>query len=235
MGLGASTSPEIAGRIDAGPPLLVVPVGSVEQHGAHLPLDTDTRVAEAVVAVFALRWAGCVVAPAVAYGASGEHAGFPGTISIGSEALEHLLIELVRSADDFAGVVLASGHGGNVAALNGAVVALTAEGRRALAWWPRLEGPGCDAHAGFAETALMLAIAPETVRMELAEPGETGALAKLWPRLRSGGVASVSQNGVLGNPTPATAHAGRALLGRLVDTLEVAVAEWMPREVEGLP
>ena len=71
MGLGASTSPEIAGRIDAGPPLLVVPVGSVEQHGAHLPLDTDTRVAEAVVAVFALRWAGCVVAPAVAYGASG--------------------------------------------------------------------------------------------------------------------------------------------------------------------
>ena len=75
----------------AGEPLLLVPVGSVEQHGPHLPLATDAMVANAVTRAAAERLDAdgtpVLVAPSVNYGASGEHEGFPGTVSIGHEAL----------------------------------------------------------------------------------------------------------------------------------------------------
>src|ERR1700740_2186136 len=78
--------------------LLVVPVGSLEQHGPHLPLDTDTRIAAAVAARACARRDGAGLAPAIAIGASGEHADFPGTLSIGQVALSTLLVELGRHA-----------------------------------------------------------------------------------------------------------------------------------------
>src|SRR6516164_10778339 len=67
--------------------LLVVPVGSLEQHGPHLPLDTDTRIAVAVARRACAGRAGVALAPAFCVGASGEHADFPGTLSIGTKAL----------------------------------------------------------------------------------------------------------------------------------------------------
>ena len=84
-------------------PALIIPVGSVEQHGPHLPLDTDTRIATAVARSVAARLAdrnesNWVLAPAIGYGASGEHEGFPGTVSIGTSALRLLLVEFGRSA-----------------------------------------------------------------------------------------------------------------------------------------
>ena len=98
--------------------VLAVPLGSLEQHGPHLPLDTDTRIAGAVAAGLAARCEGVTVAPAVPYGASGEHADFPGTLLVGHEVLADLLVELVRSARrSFAGVVFVNAHGGNEEAL----------------------------------------------------------------------------------------------------------------------
>ena len=88
-------------------PLLVVPLGSVEQHGHHLPLGTDTSVACAAAEAAVASLDGVLLAPALAYGASGEHEGFPGTISIGTEALTGLLVEYGRSACRWAGRVLA--------------------------------------------------------------------------------------------------------------------------------
>ena len=86
---------------------------------------------------------------------------------------------------------------------------------------------GGDAHAGRTETSLMLAIDQEAVRLEAAEPGCTEPLASLLPRLRAEGVRPVSSNGVLGDPTGATAEEGRALLGALVADLSAAArARW---------
>jgi creatinine amidohydrolase len=165
-----------------------------------------------------------LVAPPLAVSASGEHAGFPGTLSIGSDVFEQVLVELVRSADWSGGVVLVNGHGGNRTAVQRAVRLLEGEGRKVLAWWPRV--PGGDAHAGHTETSLMLAIAPELVHMERAELGVTAPLADIIDELRTGGVVSVSRNGVLGDPLRANATHGRTLLTRLSIDLVAAVDEW---------
>lgn len=203
---------------------LLVPLGSVEQHGPHLPLDTDTRIAVAV-ATRAATAAGAdtMVAPALAYGASGEHEGFPGTISIGSTALSTVLIELVRSATrTFPRLVLVSGHGGNLDGVRTALQALHAESRTVVACFPAV--PGGDAHAGRTETSLLLAVDPDRVRPDAAEAGDARPLEVLLPELRAGGVRSVSPNGVLGDPAGAGADEGRALLRDAADDLARTVA-----------
>jgi creatinine amidohydrolase len=202
-------------------PIVVVPLGSCEQHGPHLPLGTDTFVAGALAARLADRCPDVVVAPPVGVSASGEHAGFPGTLSIGTAATAALLLELVRSADWAAGVIILNAHGGNADAVERATATMRAEGRNVLAWSPR--PPGGDAHAGHTETSLMLAIDARLVAMHLARPGETRPLADIAEELRLRGVGAVSASGVLGDPTDATLEAGRTLLELLTDDLVAAV------------
>jgi mycofactocin system creatininase family protein len=206
--------------------VLAVPLGSLEQHGPHLPLDTDSRIAAAVVRGAAEAWPRLAVAPALPYGASGEHAAFPGTLSLGHEALTRTLVELVRSARaTFVGVVFVSAHGGNDAALDAACRLSASEGDDVLAW--RVAPPGADAHAGRTETSLMLALDASAVRLARAEAGRTDPLARLLPQLRAEGVRPVSSNGVLGDPTGANADEGRALLAAAVgDLVDAASARW---------
>ncbi|MEI7547242.1 MAG: mycofactocin biosynthesis peptidyl-dipeptidase MftE [Actinomycetota bacterium] len=207
-------------------PLLAVPVGSCEQHGPHLPLDTDTRIAKALAESLADKFGDgeVLVTPALSISASGEHQGFPGTLSLGTEVFTQVLLELVRSADWSAGVVFVNGHGGNRQAMRDAVRVLELEQRRAVAWWPHIEGG--DAHAGDSETSMMLAISPELVRMPLAEAGNTAPLSDLLEEMADSGVRAVSPNGVLGDPTRANATHGRALLTRLSIDLVAAVDDW---------
>src|SRR3954470_9110648 len=206
-------------------PLLVVPLGSVEQHGHHLPLVTDTVVACAVAEGAAGELDGSLLAPALAYGASGEHEGFPGTISLGTEALTGLLVEYGRSACRWAArVLVVNGHGGNLDALVAAGSVLRSEDRD-LAWFP-CGVPGGDAHAGRTETSLMLHVEPEGVLGERAVAGETRPIGELLPRLRREGVRPVSPTGVLGDPAGASADEGADLLAGLVERLVTAVATW---------
>jgi creatinine amidohydrolase len=200
--------------------VLAVPLGSTEQHGPHLPLSTDTDIAVAVCERLAAARPHVVVAPPIAYGSSGEHAGFTGTLSIGQAAVELVIVELVRSADAFAGVVLVCAHGGNAEPVTRAVATLKTEGRRVVAWLPRDYD---DAHAGRSETSIQLALDPTRVRVEAAQPGATEPLPELMGALRAGGVRSVSPNGVLGDPTGASVEEGRALLEALVDDLVACV------------
>lgn len=213
-------------RLDRNPVTVLVPVGSLEQHGPHLPLDTDTRIAAAVVAA-AAEALGHLIAPPISYGSSGEHQGFPGTISIGTPALTTLLVEYGRSACEWASrLVFVNGHGGNVEALQAAVALLRTEGRDVV-WWGCSVG-GADVHAGHTETSLLLHLSPLDVGVGDIRPGNTDPLAELLPRLRDGGVAAVSASGVLGDPTTATAADGARLLAEMVDTCVQRIARWQP-------
>lgn len=206
---------------------MLVPLGALEQHGPHLPLDTDVRVAAAVAAGAAAGDDGLLVAPPLAYGASGEHEGFPGTLSIGHEALRAVLVELGRSAARWASrLVFVNGHGGNLPTVPDAVAQLRREGREA-AWSPCVPIDG-DAHAGRTETSLLLALDHTAVRQDAVEPGTTAPLAALLPALRVGGVVAVSPNGVLGDPTGATAAEGGRLLREMIETLQAQLTRWRP-------
>jgi creatinine amidohydrolase len=222
--LSTMTSPEVSAF---GARVLLIPVGSLEQHGPHLPLDTDTRIAVALADAVVEQRSDALVAPAIAFGSSGEHEGFAGTLSIGGEALAVLLVELVRSNRDFAHVVFVNGHGGNLDALQRAASQLVAEGHSVVAFSPSV--PGGDAHAGRTETSLLLHLDPSMVRLELAQAGATEPLADLLPRMRADGVRAVSPNGVLGDPHGASAEEGAELFATLVADLGARVAELVDR------
>ncbi|SHH07980.1 creatinine amidohydrolase [Jatrophihabitans endophyticus] len=210
--LGDLTWPQVRERAAAGS-ILAVPLGATEQHGPHLPLSTDTDVAGTLCAALGAARPAVVVAPAVPYGSSGEHDGFAGTLSLGQDALEHLLVELGRSASlTFGRLLFVSGHGGNAAPLTRAVTLLRAEGRVVQAWSPT---GYVDAHAGRTETSLQLALDARRVDLASARPGDTRPIAEVLPLLRAGGVRAVSANGVLGDPTGASAQEGAATLAGL--------------------
>lgn len=214
-------------------PLVLVPVGSTEQHGPHLPFDTDTTVAAAVAQAVADRVSeNVVIAPSLAYGSSGEHQSFPGTSSIGTVVLQQVMIELVRSMSTWAGrIVFVNAHGGNVAALAKATVQLVAE-QHDVGWVP-CATEKVDLHAGLTETSLMLHIRPNSVRLDLAEPGETRSLNVIMPLLMAGGVAAVSANGVLGDPTGASGDAGQQLLEEMADDVLRRVEQGAP-DIRGM-
>lgn len=229
--LGQLTWPEVDGADR--PLVLAVPLGSCEQHGPHLPLDTDTRLAVAWTRELAARRDGVLASPPVSIGASGEHESFPGTLSIGTDALVAVLVELVRSAVPppgsdrpavFEGVVLVNGHGGNVEAVGRAVELLSAEGRQVLAWHPVV--PGGDSHAGRTETSMLLHLDPSCVRSDRVEVGSTARWREVGEVVRSRGLAAVTPNGVLGDPTKAGAEEGRRVFEGLATDLLDAFDAW---------
>jgi len=224
--LGERTWTELDGPA---PRTVVVPVGALEQHGPHLPLDTDARIAAAVARRAADDDPALLLAPPLAYGASGEHEGFPGTLSIGHAALRALLVELGRSAGMWASRLLfVNGHGGNLPTVPEAVAQLRYEGRD-VAWFG-CTVPRGDAHAGRTETSILLALDPDLVRTDALATGNTTPLVELLPILTSGGVAAASPNGVLGDPRAATPEEGSRLLAEMVASLRERLGRWKPDE-----
>ncbi len=212
--LGRMTSAEAA----AGPGHLLVPLGATEQHGPHLPLDTDSQIASAWANAVAERSSGWIVSPLIPFGSSGEHQGFPGTLSVGVEVLRSLVVELVRSAaHDFDRVALLSGHGGNFVPVTEATKQLNAEGhdvRCLFPHWP--DWADIDAHAGCTETSIMLHLNPDVVQATRIATGQTAPVNELMSVMRSEGIAAVSPSGVLGDPRMASAELGRQLFDDLV-------------------
>lgn len=162
--------------------VVVVPIGSVEQHGLHLPLDTDDRTAEWVA-----RRAACLaedvpvlVTPLIPYGISPHHMMFPGTISLRVETLLRVLEDICQSlvAHGFERILILSGHGGNGSTINAAALELRHRLDRliqALCWFDLVpqameevrRGPAVGiGHSGELETSTILALTPESVRQD---------------------------------------------------------------------
>ncbi|MEY3557508.1 MAG: hypothetical protein RL374_214 [Actinomycetota bacterium] len=213
--------------------ILLLPLGSWEQHGPHLPLDTDTIIVDSVVAQ-AMRDSQInsnefMIAPTIAISASDEHAGFPGTLSTGTEALVQSVVAICRSASWSLGVCIVNGHGGNSDALSRISSALTYE-KIAHSIWSLPSYDGADMHAGHTETSVMLHVAPNKVQTDRIERGTVGDASALVAQLRTSGVAGVSDNGVLGDPTTATSEHGVAVLNLYSSSLASHLAaisnEW---------
>lgn len=215
-----------ADEVRSSRPVLVVPVGSWEQHGPHLPFDTDTRIALELCHRLTHARLHTYLSPPLTITASGEHSGFSGTLSIGTETTTSMLIEIVRSATWCRGVIFVNGHGGNSQAIQDAKTVLDHDQQNVLFWSPSGVSD-TDTHAGHAETSVMLALSPFDVDMTLAEVGNVQPLAQIIDAMRTGGIRAVSANGVLGDPTRANTVDGFALLDKWAHDLLADFDHWM--------
>ena len=196
----------------------VVPLGCTEQH-AYLSLSVDSILAERV-AVDAAAPSRVPVFPVQAYGITPYFLAYPGTVSLRAETYLGIITDILDSLRQtgFRRILFVNGHGGNATAMTRADDVLTRESRRAVVWWPSV--PGGDPHAGHVETSLMLALAPGEVHLDRAVAGPVPVMADL---VRVG-VQPLSPSGVLGDPTRASAEAGRQLFDELAAQLVAAVA-----------
>lgn len=227
VALAERSWPEVAAALEDGATTVVVPLGATEQHGPHLPVDTDTRLATELAERVARRLGDALVAPAIPVGPSEEHASFPGTISVSPDTLDALLRDYVDSVErqGFERVVVLPGHGGSFPTVDAAfpelaretdvdVVAVTGLRHYMDLLQDGLRAAGVDVdepvvHAGASETAMVLAVAPDLVGDDLPE-GHTGDVS--GAALFAEGVERYDEDGVLGDARPATAEVGESLL-----------------------
>ncbi|WP_371668197.1 creatininase family protein [Streptomyces sp. NBC_00289] len=232
--LPTDTTEDVRAR-GAGVPrqVAVLPVGSFEQHGAYLPLATDTLVACAVAGEIAARYPVHLLPP-VTISCSHEHAAWPGTVSISSVTL-HAVVGDIAASLRRSGVdclVVVNGHGGNYV-LGNVVQESSARGERmalfpaAEDWETARERAGVttslltDMHAGEIETSILLHAHPELLR-----PGyETSDfVADDRRHLLSLGMSGYTDSGVIGRPSLGSAEKGRELLASLTDSFGAYLA-----------
>jgi creatinine amidohydrolase len=238
VAMGELTWPD-AEALAAERPLGLIPTASIEQHGPHLPLATDSliaaelgrRIGEAIVEPV-------VVAPVVPGGLSSHHLAFPGTVHFSEEVFGGAITAYVEAFERMGvqHVAIISGHGGNLGFLGayerrrreahsgvrliahhdlGGYIAAMFAGARSAGFDP----PETDIHAGGVETSQGLALFPELVRPFDGVGGLTKAEEGWLARVLAEGIYAVSPSGVLGDVRPATAAAGAAILEHIVDYL----------------
>jgi creatinine amidohydrolase/Fe(II)-dependent formamide hydrolase-like protein len=208
--------------------IALLPVGSIEQHGPHLPLDTDAFDADYLARRVA---AACsnpkpLVLPLIPYGISYHHAGFPGTVSIGNDTLSRLVYDVGMSAaqNGIKKLVIINAHGGNSPALNYAAQMINRDARIFVCVDTGetsdvdvnklVETPN-DVHAGEIETSTSLAVRPHLVRMDKAGK-KIPAFSSRYLDFSSkravswyGRTKKISPTGVMGDPTKASAQKGK--------------------------
>jgi len=231
--------PEIENLIAEGRRTALIGLGSIEQHGPHLPLGTDRWIADALLEGLADRLEDAIALPAVAIGCASEHLDFPGTLHVEPETLEAILRDLLRSVahHGFERVFLFTAHGGNVDALGEMgrrleeaakplalrietdlrVGAMQSSIVEAEALSPLAAGP----HAGEYETSLVAMLRPGSIRTSGLVPGRIvgpgQAQALFYPSLRPN-----TESGVLGDPSAASSVRGERYLEAWLDLLEGA-------------
>jgi creatinine amidohydrolase/Fe(II)-dependent formamide hydrolase-like protein len=240
------TWPEVRVALAAGWGTVVVAAGSIEQHGPHLPLLTDTLIGDGLIAATVARLDRALQGPTISLGCSEHHMAFPGTITMGKETFKSVVKDYARSLarHGFGLVCFIPSHGGNFAPLREAVDELGGQidAARIVALGD-LNGfleviyasqlpfdvtpARAGAHAGNAETALVLELRPDLALPDRAEEGYIGdfgpdAQALIFRE----GMPALTKNGILGDARGADAERGRACLDALADFL----AAWVRRE-----
>jgi len=229
--------PELEAVFSEGHRTALLGLGSIEQHGPHLPLGTDRWIAEALLAGLATRLEDAVAVPAVAIGCASEHLDFAGTLHVAPATLEALLTDLLRSLSHhgFERAFLFTAHGGNVDALRAMrdrlvlsarplllhvetdlrVGAMQSAAVAAQGLSPLAAGP----HAGEYETSLVAYLRPGAVRHDRLAPGREvtpgEAQGLFYPSLRPN-----TSTGVLGDPSTSAADRGERYLCAWLDLLE---------------
>lgn len=210
---------------ERGATVAVLPIGSFEQHGAFLPLTTDTVVATAITEAIAAAHP-VLRLPPITISCSHEHEAWAGTVSISATTLSAVVRDIADSLhrSGVGTLVLVNGHGGNYVLSNVVQEAGPAGRRMALfpsaeAWARARDAAGIetpadsDMHAGELETSLLLHAHPHLVR-----PGhdEGDHLADDREHLLTLGLAAYTESGVVGRPSLASAEKGREVLASLV-------------------
>jgi creatinine amidohydrolase len=231
-----SSSPEVASGLKD-QLIALLPVGAMEQHGPHLPLTTDTILAEGVARRIA-RLVGGLLMPAFAYGDAWSAEGYAGTISISPDTTQEALIDIgsgLRRAG-FAGLVTVNGHFGNRAPIGAAAEVLIEEGLPVLALdYPGLEEAAAEFcvsepaapgfyHADEVETSMMLALAPDAVRMDRAVAEYPVFPADFGTRPIQ--LSTFNTSGVFGDPRGATAATGEKIIARIVAESVAIIGKW---------
>ena len=212
--------------------IALLPVGALEQHGPHLPLDTDTVLATGVGRRIADRIGGWLL-PAIGYGEAWSAENWPGTISLGADTLQRTIEDIARGLARIgvAGLVTVNGHFGNRAPIAAATYPLPVlhldypglEEAAAEFCVSKPAGPGFY-HADEVETSMMLALAPEAVRMERAVAEYPTFPADFGTRPMQ--LREFNSSGVFGDPRPATATTGEKILGRVVRDSSALIGDW---------
>ena len=211
--------PEFRKLIKSKNPTIIIPVGSLEQHGAHLPITTDSDIVTEIASRLAKK-RGFIVFPTISYGVSEEHSPLFNTSIDLSRLLQSILLSL--SENEIKSVVILNGHHGNERSIPDDWYSMDAK-LRVYSYWRFMEHE--FDHAGFVETSLMLAIS-DKVKMKKAKKGlitkglsekEIQRINKLSTKRR--GFPKVAKNGVWGDPTGATKKDGEKFLAEIVRNL----------------
>lgn len=238
--LGDLTSPEVATRLSPRS-ILCLPIGSIEQHGPHLPLNTDVVLAEEFTRRMIARWGVAYdlwQLPTVSVSLAREHEWAPGTLSLSLHTVTAMLRDLARAVahgTPTRNLAVINGHGGNRGLLEALLRDLRADfGLNACilhpaAWLVEANAGFPDVHGGRNETSLMLAAAPHLVRerhiAELKEPPDP-ALARAvildaavtWPW--SSEEEALGHSGAIGAPADASPEFGERLFEHVVAKAE---------------
>ena len=234
---------EEVGGLEAAATVFILPVGAIEAHGPHLPLDTDVIIAESMARSAAHKLAArglhVVILPPLSYTSAGFAAGFPGTISLRPETVSELLCDVARSLAQHGFVTLAIANAHldprHIESIRGAVDRIEKDGRMRVVfpdvtskpWALRLsdEFKSGACHAGQYETSAVMAARPEAVR-ESERVELTDNPASLSEAIRAGDTTFEEAGGpraYFGYPARATVEEGEATIETLGSILEEAV------------